>query len=177
MRRLEGPELENEFSSEVQDHVNNSRKRRALTERIKVDDVHEEGHTTAFQSMVFESIADEVPQYVRPTVKLVPPKNGNPPFAPRFEFVYTNRVKYADGIAPDQSPGCGCVGNCGDAANLGSCACRARQEKYCRQREDGDSHTDHKGFAYTDAGVIHPKVLDSRELIWCGIPLLLISLS
>lgn len=166
-RCITGPKLEGEFSSEIQDHVNNSTRRRAERENKSVDDIQEFGWTATFDMMVYERIADEVPAHVRPTVTLFPTTTGpNQQYAPRFEFYYTNRVVYDDDVLPVQSPGCGCEGDCREST---SCACRRRQTDYCRKRTKNDGHSNREGFAYTEQGTIHLDVLDARELIWSAV--------
>ncbi|KAK4703842.1 hypothetical protein P7C70_g2373, partial [Phenoliferia sp. Uapishka_3] len=165
-RRLTGPALPKEFLSDTQDMVNRSKVRRAANGEGGGNShhVHDPSWTTTFESMIYERNTEEVPLKARATVKICPPENGEPPYAPPFEFFYTNRVVYDKDILPVQSAGCDCEGDCKESKK---CSCRQRQESSCRSNDtkDSHSHSNHKGFAYDD-GVLSDDILAASEPIW-----------
>ncbi|KAM0756015.1 SET domain-containing protein [Meredithblackwellia eburnea MCA 4105] len=189
-RLISGPSFPGEFSSDLQDHVNKSRRIRARIEKKDKKDIHDPSYTQLFEQMIEMEIAREVPIDLivtsddelkkrgkrRPTVRVVPPPNGLPPYSPNFEFYNTNRAVYDDKIVPETPHGCGCKGNCADAPP-GSCRCRRRQEEACSHYPLLDQNNYplldangnkifHKGFAYTEDGTLVPDILERSLPIW-----------
>ncbi|GAA6058266.1 hypothetical protein JCM3770_004331 [Rhodotorula araucariae] len=152
-RQIAGPsyDIDDEFSTEIQDGVN----RREEAWALQHPDEHpiRDAYKGLFEQMIVEANAQEYPPTApdfRPKVRIVPP-TGMSPYAwssPPFEFIYTNRVVYSDGIVPMQALGCGCKGDCGEPTNRGKCACRLRQIEASRTREGGGQRSNHGDFAY-----------------------------
>ncbi|KAI5474193.1 histone-lysine N-methyltransferase, partial [Pseudohyphozyma bogoriensis] len=171
------PDFPPEFDTSMLQHV-------AMTEDIQTfiqnrNQSPNPIHTLAFEDMVRVAISEELPPTTRPrpTFTLVPKDPSDPNYrpAPPFEFVYTNRVVYTEGIAPEQAKGCDCDDNCGDPEFADSCACRKRQTRASSSRVGGTPRSDHEGFAYGANGVLIGEVLDFHDPIWecnseCGCP-------
>lgn len=116
LRNIAGPDCDDdEFSWELHNRLNKP----SVDTRIP-----QRSDTMIFQAMIDEIDGEEQPFAGR--VRIVPPISGKPPYAPPFEFVWTNRLRYNDTIYPYQSPGCGCIGACSDEIGS-SCECRIRQ--------------------------------------------------
>jgi hypothetical protein len=104
----------------------------------------------------------------RPIIRVIPPIDALPTTStsPPFEFRYTNRIIYADGIVPVQSPGCGCDGDCDAPENKGSCACLKRQIEASRKRL-GDVRSGNLDFAWRADGRLDDGVAEHSDLIMC----------
>ncbi|GAA5903793.1 hypothetical protein JCM5296_003927 [Sporobolomyces johnsonii] len=171
-RHIAGPsyDLHQEIDLTTQDHVA-LRERRWKQHHPPTSQPERKGYRILYEQMVFEANAREFPSDRVPSIRIIreKPDEPTPPptewWSPPFELGYTNRVIYADGIVPDQAPGCACVGNCGDPANRGSCACRARQIAASRTRPGGGERSGHQDFAYDENGVVNEKVLEAQDPI------------
>lgn len=100
-------------------------------------------------------------------IRVIPLKNSKPTdySSPEFELCYTNRVIYAEGIVPDQAPGCGCIGDCGNPENRAGCACRKRQIAASTTRKGGAPRSGHQDFAYDANGILNEKLLAASDPI------------
>ncbi|GAA5917102.1 hypothetical protein JCM5296_005714 [Sporobolomyces johnsonii] len=129
------------------------------------------GYRVLYEQMVFEANTREFPFDRIPSIRVIREKADEPTpsptewWSPLFEIGYTNCILYANGIVPDQAPGCVCVSNCSDPANRGGCACRAQQVTASRTRPGGGERSGHQDFAYDENGVIDERVLKLAPLV------------
>lgn len=174
-RLISGPTWEGEFDTSTQDFVNWSDKlRRRLNSPDELTGYNDLAQ--AYQSMIFEANTAEIHPQDRPKVRVLRPpypitvkdQDGNittsNDSAPAFEFNYTSRIVYVDGIAPKQAPGCDCEGDCASSENYATCACRLRQVQASKTKSE-DQRSDHDGFAYTSEGVLVDVMQDKDEPI------------
>ncbi|CEQ40582.1 SPOSA6832_02229 [Sporobolomyces salmonicolor] len=171
-RHIAGPsyDLHEEIDISTQKHV---ARRERRWKRIHPPSCQPErkSYRALYEQMVFEANAREFPRDRIPSIRIIRERDDEPTpsptewWSPPFELGYTNRVIYADGIVPDQAPGCACVGNCGDPANRDRCACRARQIAASRTRPSGGERSGHQDFAYDENGIIDERVLEAQDPI------------
>ncbi|GAA5962897.1 hypothetical protein JCM21900_004441, partial [Sporobolomyces salmonicolor] len=171
-RHIAGPsyDLHDEIDISTQKHV---ARRERRWKRIHPPSCQPErkSYRALYEQMVFEANAREFPRDRIPSIRIIRETDDEPTpsptewWSPPFELGYTNRVIYADGIVPDQAPGCACVGNCGDPANRDRCACRARQIAASRTRPSGGERSGHQDFAYDENGIVNEKVLEAQDPI------------
>lgn len=91
------------------------------------------GLRDVFRAYMLENIMDD--EANAPDVEVINNIDREP--TPLFEFVYSNRIWYGEGVPlPDYSKlqGCGCIGKCDPRSK--TCSCAQRQRKYC-DMEDG----------------------------------------
>ncbi|GAA6017260.1 hypothetical protein JCM10207_003666 [Rhodosporidiobolus poonsookiae] len=126
-----------------------------------------------FEEMIREATTEDYPanaQARRPKIRVIP-ADDLPPEAwssPPFEFIYTNRVVYADGIVPEQAPGCDCEGDCNSPKNRATCRCLKRQIQATTTRSDVDHglhRSEIKDFAWSAKGVLNERVFLFNDLI------------
>ncbi|GAA5863035.1 hypothetical protein JCM1840_002447 [Sporobolomyces johnsonii] len=171
-RHIAGPsyDLLREIDLTTQNQVAR-RERRWKQHHPPTSQPERKGYRVLYEQMVFEANAREFPVDRMPSIRIIreKPDEPTPPptdwWSPPFELGYTNRVIYSDGIVPDQAPGCACVGDCGDPANRGNCACRARQIAASRTRPGGGERSGHQDFAYDANGVVNERVLEAQDPI------------
>lgn len=95
--------------------------------------------------MIEENTAEDEPR--APKVQIIGRKNG--PVTPPWEFYYTNRIVYGEGVPRSDKKllqGCDCVGPCDPKSK--TCACVQRQIAWT----GGDS----KGFLYKKEKLLYP---------------------
>ncbi|KAM0792576.1 hypothetical protein ACM66B_005238 [Microbotryomycetes sp. NB124-2] len=174
-RKLTGPAFENEFqdTQEILDHMRVSQRK---FERFNQgQEFSHPSHHYTYEQMINDALSNEVSptdehgnDVEPPHIRVVPLEDGRPPFSPPFEFIYTNRIVYAPGVVPQQSPGCDCQGDCGSKLNSPTCACRIRQQFASKRKpvQDHAKRSNRSNFAYTSDGRIRRSVLNTREPIW-----------
>ncbi|GJN89445.1 hypothetical protein Rhopal_002431-T1 [Rhodotorula paludigena] len=169
-RQIAGPsyDIKEEFSTEIQDAVN--KRERAWRKSRPTEHPLRDAYKGLFEQMVFEASLQEYPPSLpdfRPKIRIVPPVDLPPQYwsSPPFEFTYTNRVVYSDGIVPKQAPGCSCKGNCGSPDNRFKCECRNRQIQASRTRPNGGPRSNHDDFAYDDQERLNSDVLLRQDPI------------
>lgn len=92
-----------------------------------------QGIRDVFRAYILESIVED--EAGAPDIEIINDVDLEP--TPLFEFNYSNRMWYGEGVPlPDYSKleGCGCVGKCDPRSK--TCACAKRQRKYLGM-EDG----------------------------------------
>ncbi|GAA5962181.1 hypothetical protein JCM3765_003889 [Sporobolomyces pararoseus] len=126
-----------------------------------------DGYKILYEEMIQDANSKEFAPGERPLIRVIPLKKSKPTdySSPEFELCYTNRVIYAEGIAPDQAPGCGCEGDCGNPENRAGCACRKRQIAASTTRVGGAPRSGHQDFAYDANGILNEKLLAASDPI------------
>ncbi|GAA5926100.1 hypothetical protein JCM3775_005203 [Rhodotorula graminis] len=172
-RLIAGPSynLDAEFDITIQNEVN--RRERRWARRHPDKHPLRESYKTLFELMILEANAKEYSPYRperRPKIRVLPPTGQSQHHwsSPPFEFIYTNRVIYSDGICPVQAPGCGCKGNCGSSSNRAKCACRRRQIESSTTRPGGVERSGHRDFAYDDGKLVDVVFNRLEPIIECN---------
>ncbi|KAK4058610.1 hypothetical protein OIO90_000054 [Microbotryomycetes sp. JL221] len=174
-RQIAGPAFDDEFLERTE-YLKILVKELTKYEDKPINKLWNRGHTIIYERAANEAISDEVAVLYDargsplplPRVHVVPLDDGEGPFAPPFELIYTHRIVYRDGVVPLQSPGCSCQGNCGSKFNRTRCQCRLRQQ-FFSQKRTGDTASERSNkvdFAYTREKRIKQSVLDTKEPIW-----------
>jgi hypothetical protein len=124
-------------------------------------------YKTLYEQMIFDANRKEFPLGEQPSIRVIPMANAKPTdySSPEFEICYTNRVIYADGIVPDQAPGCGCKGDCGNPENRAGCACRKRQILASKTRKGGYTRSGIQDFAYDANGILNAELFAEGDPI------------
>ncbi|GAA5909774.1 hypothetical protein JCM8208_005455 [Rhodotorula glutinis] len=172
-RLIAGPsfDLDAEFDTTIQNEVN--RRERRWARRHPHEHPLRESYKTLFELMILEANAKEYSPHEparRPKIRILPPAGQSAQHwsSPPFEFIYTNRVIYSDGICPVQAPGCECEGNCGSSSNRAKCACRRRQIDASTTRPGGEARSGHRDFAYVDGKLVDDVFIDQDPIIECN---------
>lgn len=98
-----------------------------------------------FEAVIEDNTADDEP--LAPKIPIIGRKNG--PVTPPWEFYYTNRIVYGEGVPRSDKKllqGCDCVGPCDPKSK--TCACVQRQMAW--------TGGEVKGFLYKKEKLLHP---------------------
>ncbi|GAA6012971.1 hypothetical protein JCM11491_000925 [Sporobolomyces phaffii] len=167
-RQIAGPsyDRDDEFPKMIQASV--QRRERAWKERHPTGNPPlRDSYKGLYEQMISDANSSEYPPDHRPSIRIIPLGDAkNTDYSsPEFELCYTNRVIYADGIVPDQAPGCACIGDCGSPQNRAGCACRARQIAASKTRVNGGQRSGLQNFAYDSNGLLDEKIFNSDDPI------------
>jgi histone-lysine N-methyltransferase SUV39H len=116
------------------------------------------GLRDVFRAYMLENIMDD--EANAPDIEVINNVDLEP--TPLFEFVYSNRIWYGEGVPlPDYSKlkGCGCIGKCDPKSK--TCLCAQRQRKYCDMED---------GYVYDKFGRLkHPgyPIFECNEMCSC----------
>ncbi|GAA5906726.1 hypothetical protein JCM6882_003286 [Rhodosporidiobolus microsporus] len=169
-RQFAGPSYHwrDEFDTSIHDLVNHKEKD---WKKGYIDEPLRDGYAQLFSNMVNEANTKEygASHPFLPTIRVVPARDA-PRTAwssPPFEFIYTNRVVYRDGIVPRQAPGCGCDGDCSSPSNRTTCSCLKRQIAASRTRpgEGNGTRSEIQDFAWSKEGRLQDAPLEHGDLI------------
>ena len=170
-RKIAGPSFPSEFQ-ETLDLVRLLRDRNLRFSMLNDGDTLEDpADTRIYEELIAQANFAEMPGDPAdlPRVRVIPSIADEPPFSPPWELCYTNRIVYSGRFVPEQSPGCGCDGNCGSAENIGTCKCRRRQERACmpkNQLRDPYPRSSSRGFAYTPNGLLREELRNTKDPVW-----------
>ncbi|KAF9447464.1 SET domain-containing protein [Macrolepiota fuliginosa MF-IS2] len=116
------------------------------------------GMQDIFRAFILESVAED--ETGAPDIEIVNEVDTEP--TPLFEFKYSNRMWYGEGVPPpdyNKLKGCECVGGCDPRSK--KCACAVRQREYLGMED---------GCVYDKNGRLkHPRypILECNEMCAC----------